>query len=239
MATSGTYAITMTASSMITKILQELGEVASGDTPESNDTDIVLDKINLWLLQQNGPNNTMRSGDMMWTRETGTMDLDTTKIEYDLKPSGGDLDIQIPNELLAVYYRDTADDTDTLLESMTLKEWSKINDKDAVGKPGRYYYEKRLDTGKLTLDYKPEDDDELIIHYKQPLEVITATSETFDIDPSWYRALLYNVAVDCASTFGVGANNPRFQTIMMLATQSMGMVNSFFKNSDPIQTRPA
>ena len=86
MATSGVYAVTMTGATMITYILQELGVLSAGDTADANDSALVQNKINLWLLQHNGPKNAIRTGEMMWTREDATLTLDTSSTYYDLKP---------------------------------------------------------------------------------------------------------------------------------------------------------
>ncbi len=238
MTTSGTYSITLTVGTIIDMVLQELGILGASQSAKSADSEYVKRKMNLWLLQQNGPNNPFRTGDMMWTRESATLTLSTSKSSYDLKPSGGDLNIQIPSEILSVTWRDASDDTDLPLTAMTLIEYTSINDKSSPGQPQRYYYERRTDTGKLYLDYLPDSADELIIYYKQPLEIITASTETFDLDPSWYRSLLYSVAKECAGAFGIGIDSPIYQGIAMNAAEAMMITNSFFSNNHTINFRP-
>ena len=238
MTTSGTYSISFTAGQIIDMILMELGVLGASQSANGADSDLVKNKMNLWLIQQNGLNNVIRSGDMMWSRETATITLETTKYVYELKPSGGDVDIQIPSEIIAAVWRDATDDTDIPLSAMNLREYSELNDKFQSAQPLRYYYEKRLDVGNFYIDCYPQSAEEIVIWYKQPVELITTRDETFDLDPSWYRALLYNVAKDCAGPFGLGIDSPIYQGIASNAAESMLILNSFFPNNHTIQIRP-
>jgi hypothetical protein len=237
MAASGVYVITKTGTEVFTEILQLIGKLGIGTVAAPEDLDIVKARGNEWLLQLNGPSNELRSGEMMWTRESATLPLSTSSAEYDLKPTGGDLDIQVPSEIISISYRDS-NGTDTPLESMTFREYGAIYDKSADGQPSRYYYEKRLSEGKLILDYVPSIADSLIIRYKQPLELIDSYVNEFDIDPAWHRAFLYNVAIDVCPFFDINVDDPKFKTVVTLGAQALTVVNSFSPNSDKLQMRP-
>jgi hypothetical protein len=201
MATSGEYTITVTAASLINRILKELGVLAPGASAKAADVTDVKETLNFWLLQQNRKPNAVSPGEMMWSRESGELTLTTSDAEYDLSPTG-DLAIQIPERIHSVQYRD-ADDNDQDLEWMSWDEYNSIYDKDGTGTPQKYHYQKRTTTGKLYLDVVPDTANSLIINYQQPLEIITETTDNFDCDPAWYLSMVFNVAYLCSGVFAV------------------------------------
>ena len=121
---------------------------------------------------------------------------------------------------------------------MTMREKDEISDKDQSGTPTRYYYEKRVDVGYLYFDYVASEAAEAMINYQQPVEIINALSNTLDIDPAWYEAMLWNVAFFSAPFFEIQAGSPKYTTISTMAQATMGIVNSFFPDNEPIPMRP-
>ena len=225
MATSSTYTLTITGQQMATDILRVVGAIEYDESADSDQTPIVLRATNFWLLQKKSGPHSLNPGQKMWTRETIDLTL-TATAEYDLKPSGGDADIQIPVEILTATLKDT-DGNETPLDPMNLEEWQSISLKTQVGTPGRYYYERRLDTGKFRLDYVPSDITDVIdIVYRQPLELVTNGAHEFDVDNSWYRAIKYNVALDVAPEFSQTDPN-RISQIQRLATDAMIGIGAF------------
>ena len=239
MATSGVYAVTKTGTTLFTEVLQAMGKLGIGVTAPAEDIEIIRNRCNNWLLLQNGPNNLYRVGNMMWTREIATLILGTTTNLYELKPTGGDLDIQVPSEISSVVYRWTDDDTDYPLKTMTQREKDAISDKDQSGTPTKYYYEKRIDVGYLYFDYVASEAAEALINYKQPVEIISSVADEFDVDPSWYEAMVWNVALFSAPFFEIHAGSPKFETISAMAKATMEIINSFFPDNEPIQMRPS
>ena len=227
MATSGAYTITMTATTMVNAIGRLVGSAPAdmGDSVSAGEASAIIQAINMWLLQQKGPPNFMNPGHMMWTREEASLTL-SAKSVYSLKPSGGDLDIQIPVQILTANLKDT-DGNETTLIPMSLEEYQSISPKNQSGTPGRFYYEKRLDQGAFSLDYKPSDTTDVIdIVYRQPLEIISAGANEFDIEDWWYRAIKFNVALDYAPE-AKALEPERIQLIADRAKESMMMVSRF------------
>jgi hypothetical protein len=235
MATSGVYSITVTAQTLFSAVLEELGVLAAGGNGKAGDIATVKQRANLWLLQQNGRPNALRPGEMMWTRESGTITLDITTNEYELKSTGGDLDIQIPSDIHSILYRD-ADDNDTPLKSMTWFDYQAISDKDGTGTPQRYHYQKQLAVGMLYLDVVPDVANELIVNYKQPLELIDGLTNEFDTDPSWYLTMLYNFAYHCTGPFQTPME--RMGDIKQKAIESMAAMSSLFPDDKELNMRP-
>lgn len=232
MATSGVYTVTITAADIINNVLYDLGILGAGQSAKAADSRFVMDRLNLIIMQMNAQHNAFA-----WTRETGTLTLSTSKATYDLKPAGGDLDIQIPAYINKIVYQ-YSDDTHQELDQMSHEEYLLIEDKTAPGTPQRYYYEKRLDTGKLYLDYVPDTADELIIYYNQPLEIISATNNELDIDPVWYLALIKTTAKSCATAYGIGITNPLYQAIATDAVESNMAAMRQTQDNHPICVKP-
>jgi len=238
MTTSGTYVLSYTALQLATAIARLLGHapVDQGDALGAGETATIIEATNLWIFQQKGPPNFMNPGEMMWLREEGSLTL-SAKASYDLKPSGGDLAIQIPVSILSVMLKDT-DGNETPLVPMELEEYQLLPRKNLTGSPGRYYYEKRIDTGKLNLDYIPNDTtDVLDIVYRQPIEIITAGSETLDFEDWWYRAIKFNAALDVAPEFK-SVEPERIELIKQRAAESMALVSSKSKQNDFMYFQP-
>lgn len=236
MATSSTYIETVTANKLFRSILRVLGVLGIGAEPAPEDMTVIREATNFWLLQQNGRSSGARPGKMMWTRERGTLTLSTSSNTYSLAPSGGDLAIQIPSQIISILYRDS-DGIDTRLDPMTHEEYEELTDKDVSARPRGYYYEKRLSDGKLYLDSTPDTADSLVITYKQPLEIITANTNEFDVDPSWYRLMKFEVALDAAVDFEI--SNESFSKIDSRAKDARNLMNSFFPNNEPVRFSPA
>jgi len=237
MTTSGTYAITITATQMCAAIYRTLGIIAAGQAPDAQQTQDAIQAINMWMLQQKGPENASRPGQMMWLRETDELSLNEGQFLYELKPSGGDLDIQIPTEILSASLRNE-DDEDTLLTPMTRASYELISDKTGYGSPIRYCYEKMLDVGNFYLDQAPDEtaaEYTIRIVHRRPIEVITAGSETLDVEDFWFRSMKYNCAIELALEYGMEPSN----TLIALAAESKALVSTFYpENVEDIFFQP-
>jgi hypothetical protein len=141
--------------------------------------------------------------------------------------SGGDLDIQIPIEILTAVLRHTTSNSDTPLEPLTLEQYQAIGNKSSSVTPTAYYYEKRLTEGKLYLNgqvstaaasaYK------ISFVYRQPLEVIDAQADELDIETSYYRALKWALAKELSPEYG----KPITPDIRELAAESLALAQTF------------
>jgi hypothetical protein len=193
MATSGTYTTTTTALSLITNAFLNIGSAALGETLPAPKSKLAREGLNYITNLWEGPPNFIQRGMKMWKRETGLLTLDSTKNSYSLTPSGGDLDIQVPVEILTTVIRNTAQSTDVPLHPITLAQYQSLTNKSATGTPRYYYYEKRISEGILYLDLIPSasvaTDYKISFVYRQPLEVISANTNEFDIESSYLMAL--------------------------------------------------
>lgn len=226
MTTSGVYDLSKTANEIVGGILRYLQVIGEGQSPSGQQEQDVIEAINYWLLQQKGPPHIGRPGLMMWLRESEELSLTEDQYLYELKPSGGDLDIQIPTEIMFAAYRNT-DSEDTMLQQITRVEYEAITAKTTAGTPAKFHYDKRLDVGNLYVYPAPDSDAAngvINLIYRQPLEVVTSGSETLDVENSWYRAIKFNVALDVAAEYGIEPT----QAMYNRATDSMAALNTFY-----------
>ena len=112
-----------------------------------------------------------------------------------------------------------------------------LADKDGTGTPQKYHYPKRTDTGKLYLDVVPDTANSLIINHQQPLEIISATTDEFDCDQSWYLAMLFNVAYLCTGPFAVPLD--KTVDIKNKAIETLKAVDSSSPDDGDLCMRPA
>lgn len=223
MATSGTYDFTVNASEVIAEALEWIGFLAAGETPETVDSNTCLQTLNLLIKLWSGQENRFMPGLKMWQRERASLSLVSNQGSYDLKPSGGDLDIQIPTHIITASLRNSSSQ-DTPMRRMTLEEYEGIGDKTADGDPGAFYYERRPDTGKLYLDIQPIDTSKTIrLVYLQPIENLDATANDLDFPVEYHLPIAHQLGIHVAPKFGI----PLTQDHYTVAQGSAQMVQTF------------
>jgi len=234
MATSSTYTRTVTFIEILKESLRFIGALESGETPTADETADAISAMNSLIQQWQGPPNFLLPGDKMWQRETGLLTLDSTKNSYSLKPSGGQLDIQIPIAILPhPVMRHTSSSADTEMSPMTIEDYLALTNKSVSGFPLMYYYEKRLTEGTLYLDVKPSSSVasayKISFVYLQPMEIISGSTDEFDIDPSYYRALKYHLGRELAPEYG----RQLTQDMKDLISESLALAQTFNPENAP------
>lgn len=233
MATSSTYTRTVTFINLLKASLRAIGAIGGGQTPAAHEVTDGIAAANDLLEQWEGPPNFLLPGLKMWQRETGLLTLKNQN-SYSLKPSGGDLDIQIPLEILPhPVMRHTSSSADTPMNRMTIEDYQGLVNKSVRGFPQFYHYEKRLSEGKLYTDVKASasviSSYKISFIYRQPMERIVSQTNEFDIDPSFYRALKWNLARELAPEYGrsLTANQEK------LAAESLALAQTFEPENAP------
>lgn len=142
-------------------------------------------------------------------------------------PSGADLDVPPPLEIITAVLRHTSSNTDRPLTPMTREEYESLPNKKANGAPSKYYYEKRLDTGKLYFDVEPSSSVasayKVSFVYRQSIELINDGGDEIDFDVQYYRALKFNLAVELAPEYDRSVS----QSLQNLAASSLAMAQTF------------
>jgi len=141
--------------------------------------------------------------------------------------SGPDLDIQIPVEIITAVLRHTTSNSDTPMRIMDLEQYQAIGNKSSSVTPTALYYEKQLDEGKIYLDGKVSAAAaaayKISFVYRQPLEIVDAQADEFDIEPSYYRALKFALAKELSPEYG----KPITPDVRDLAAESMALAQTF------------
>lgn len=226
MATSGSTDFSISGDDIIKYGLLEIGAIAVGETPSDAEMVHGRKKLNMLVKQWMGPNSMFAPGLKMWARERATLTL-TAKNTFELKPTGGDLDIAIPVSILSAVRRNT-DDVDTPLKPMTLDEYEALGTKSETGTPTKFYYERQLDAGYLYLNMVPDDTTDTIpLVYLRILEDFDSADDTPDFPQEWYRPLVYNLALELAPGYGVTAS----RGLQALAASSLAMAQTFHPDS--------
>ena len=229
MATSGTYTETRTAAQLIKDAHLDVGVGDAAQDLDSNLVTVAIRKLNDIIYQWCGPPNPILRSLKMWQRERQEITLDSTKNSYSLKPSGGDEDIQVPEEIESVVLRHTSSSTDSVLEEMSLTEYEALSAKSAAGTPLKWYYERRISEGKIYLNCKPSTSVAsaytIQIVYRQPMENIAAGTNEIDCPKYAYRALRYQLAMDLSPSFNV--KSQRYGEIKGLRNEAVMIMNSF------------
>ncbi len=191
---------TITGNELIKASLRVLGVHDIHTTPTNDEMQNSLDAL-IWMLEQlSGPPDNTDFGIKPWIRAIATLTL-TAKASFDIKASGGDLDLEVPESIITANRRNT-DNIDNLLIPMTIEDYNAISTKSQTGTPCRYYYEREKDNGLFKLDYIPSDiTDTIILDYRRRIESPTLTGN-IDMPEVAYRMVKYNLAIDLAPEYG-------------------------------------
>ena len=94
------------------------------------------------------PNSSLK-GMKTWQRQRESLTL-TAKAKFELKLTGGDLNINIPVNMLSVRLKDT-DDNETPLSKMLLGEYENILNKVDTNTPSSWFYERHISAFQVQL----------------------------------------------------------------------------------------
>lgn len=89
MATSGVYTYSVTANDIITSSFEDIGVIASGQTPDAADVTVALRTLNLLAKQWQGTSDKF-PGLKIWTRKRVAMFFASSQILYSIGPSSND-----------------------------------------------------------------------------------------------------------------------------------------------------
>lgn len=231
MATSGTYTVTITAAEIVSAALRSLGVIDPDETPGTNESANAIEALNLLLYQLRGGMSNYSQSMRIWQHETAQLTLNSSAASYSLySSSAAALNIQIPEEIIEATLYNSSSSAETILEPMDSREYYQISNKAESGTPTRYFYKRNLSEGTLYLNYIPTStiasDYVLNITYRQPLEVIAASSNDFDMQPEWLRALKYLLARDIASEYPEVSDSTLIR-IDRLAREALERAQSF------------
>ena len=129
---------------------------------------------------------------------------DVATITGDSSQEGGGKDIIIPLNIQSIIRRNSNDIDSPPMSRMTQNEYNSISNKSAVGTPSKYFYERKLDAGYLTLNRIPSDiTDTLIINYLSEIQDLDDGANDLYIPGEYYRPIMWMLADDLEPEYPV------------------------------------
>jgi hypothetical protein len=238
MATSGSADFSVSGSEIVSAAYRIVYNTSSEYTLEAVELADGLQALNMLVKNLMGPPNFLAKGIKTWQRKTASLTL-TAKIEFSLKSSGGDLNIDIPAKVLHANYKIASNDNETPLREMTYQQYFQIADKTATGTPNRYNYQRELDAGKFRLNVVPtaaivSAGNTIEIAYLTPLEDFDAGANDPYFPQEWYRPLKWLLAQEMHPESGRAMP----AEVAALASQSVESANTFEAEKSDIFFEP-
>jgi hypothetical protein len=96
-----------------------------------------------------------------------------------------------------------ADNNEVGLLKMSRQEYFEMSNKNSTGIPTQYYYHNTIDNGTIYLWPTSTNANNVINFTYQPyLDIFKEESNTPDLPPLWYNALVWKLAYDLCSSYG-------------------------------------
>lgn len=232
MALSGSSDFSVSGGDIVRAAYRVVYNVSSEYTLEAAELADGIQALNILIKNLMGPPAFLAKGLKAWQRKTASLTL-AAKSAYSLKPTGGDLDIDIPVSVLKIMYKFTSEDTERPLTYLTYEQYFSILNKAAEGSPIQYSYNRELEVGTLNIYPVPtadivSDGDTLEISYLTPLNDIVAQSDDVHFSQEWFRPLKWMLAQEMFPEAGF----PIPQEVSALAAQALESANTV----EPVET---
>jgi len=117
--------------------------------------------------------------------------------------------------------REDRNEIDIPVDSLSYEEYFQQPNKTQSGTPTLYEYDRQLGVGVIRVWLVPEDVEWLLkITYSEKIEDFDANSNTPDFPQEWEDAIVLNLAVKLAPTYGKG-NGQNFAALLQEANQAL------------------
>lgn len=186
MTTSGITAFSNTARDLITQALQENNILSVGETPDA-------DEMNLCLFRLNSMLKTWSGRGLSWKQETITQ-----------AGTAATATITLPayvREVNGCRYVDSATN-ERAMSRFERDDYNILPNKAAVGTATIYHVDRNAGAITLYVWPVPSADFSLKLDIDRIIETVTDASETVDVPEEWTETLLTNLAMRCCGVFG-------------------------------------
>ena len=146
--------------------------------------------------------------------------------------SGATIDTTRPEEIYSAWLRDSSGNDWPELDIKSLKEYTKIIDKDASKMPEKLYIRKGYANWTIYFDCASDASYTLYLELLQKLPTFSAYTDTFNLPDAYQDATVYNLALRWAPEFGTAVNQQALQIIAKLARDTIKVVKN--QNSHPV-----
>jgi len=213
----------ITAQDIIKASLRKLGILAKSETPSNDEMVDALQALNM-MIDEWGAQKLMGTATV---RES--FPLVSGQQSYTIGV-GGNFNTTKPYDILFAYYRDNAG-VDTPLDIITREEFQSYGDKQIVSAPPvSLFYDPGVtqqanQLGTIFLYFTPDASSAytLLIDSQKPFTEFTTLTDAVTFPPSYYKALVYNLAVELAPEYEGVVLPP---VVEMIATESKETVES-------------
>lgn len=211
-----------TAQTIITRAIRLIGQIPSGDSPSSDESNDGLTALNAML--DSWQNEKL----LCYAIRDESIALSATNTSKTIGPTG-DLVSTRPIKIEGAYV--TVSNYNYHVRIINELEWASITARSTVAAwPDRIYYEPDMPNGTIYLYPVPNASSTLHILTRTPLTAFSTLSTTVSLPPGWERALTFNLALEIASEYE-DANPPPF--VVATAAKSLAAIKK--GNSRPLR----
>lgn len=197
---AGPNSITTTSLQLIEDAMQEIGALASGETPSNDDQAFVLRKLQRLLDRYNARE------EMVYCTNFTVFTLPTNKQPISIGPVAADLEVgQRPVDIETIgliLQNSSPSQVEIWLNKRDKDWWAQQRVKNLVSDlPTDFYYEPDWPNGNLFLWPIPTGANSLIIQSRIVLTQITGYNSPFTLPPGYWDAIVYPLAVSLCPAF--------------------------------------
>lgn len=174
--------------------MKELGLLAAGETPSSEESKDILETLNDMIDDWSNQNL------LVFGVQIESFTLTPGQSEYTLG-SGGDLDTTVPIGIDSAYLKDGDDEHPVSI--VDNKIWGSIGNKATQSDlPDVIYIDNNFPLKRVYLYPVPLEANTLILHTLRQISRFSTLTETINLPKGYKRALVSNLALDIAPQFG-------------------------------------
>jgi len=192
MPTSGVITSSMTAGQVMTLAMQELGVIGAGETPQGEEYEAMLPRLNFMLKtwQSRGCN--------LWRETDGSITITANTASGTLSPRV--IDVMAARVVTGV--------NEIPLQRWETGEYRQIPNKAQSGRPVAYYIDKQRDAVNMYVWPVPTADTTIKLDYARVIEDVLVTTDNLDLPQAWLETAYVCLAARCAALFGATRIDP-------------------------------
>ena len=203
MATSGTNTFTVTRDDIIKAAMRNLGALAVGETPETEDYTNCSQALNIMIK------GWAKKGLPLWVTEEVVVPLTAAKVAYTIGPTGTpapDVIAYKPLRILEGSFIRDANGFDTPMTLISRQEYNNLADKDTSSVPNQLYYQPGAITGTIYIFGESVDaDHDLYIQSQRQFQDMTSSADNFDFPAEWFQALKWGLSAELSAEYGTSS----------------------------------
>lgn len=185
MTVSNSIAFSLSGEQLVREARALIGVDASEEPLSADELSQGLTSLNMMLRTWQA------DGIMEWTMAEGSLSLTEGKFAYTFG-AGGDFAIK-PFDLAQVRINRAGNDLEMF--ELERSDYYRIPKKDSKGYPTQWYYDRQRDGGTLNIWPSPDaQTGTLNFTYRRYIMDMVDGTNTFDLPPEWYEAVIYNLA---------------------------------------------